>query len=340
MATRQDLTLTNGADPDLVVLNQFLIRPESDDVFDSVFTKLTLDLNQGEVVHLRRMQNPTVDTTTANGLTNKASIALTHYDYTATINEYNESYALGRREKELSSYSKQLEEHGKMMANWQVPETRSTVRFNILKAGTNKFYPSSANTVRTDVAAVINANMLERMVRSIRNARGMYFHGKVEATTKVNTSGIEQAYRVYCHSDCEADIRLLPNVKFANEYAAEKNEFAAWQNIRFFTTQTATAYANGGASSSTLIASGATGSTAGSADVYPVIMVAKDSCHALSIKGKGTDGIGNVVTNVLDKADKFDPQNKIILITAQWKDVALITSQEWIAVGEVGASRL
>jgi N4-gp56 family major capsid protein len=334
------LNLTNGADPDLIILDQFLTRPESDDVFDAAFTKNTIGMNQGEVVHFRRMQNPTIDTTTANGLTNKASIALTHYDYTATLNEYNESLSIGRREKELSSYSNQLKEHGNILADWIVPETRSAIRFNALKAGTNKFYPSSANTVRTDVAATLNANMLERMIRSIRNARGKYFHAKVEATNKVNTSGIEQSYRVYCHTDLEADIRLLPGVKFANEYAAEKNEFAAWQNCRFFTTQTATPYANGGASSSTLLATGATGSTAGNCDVYPVIMVAKDACNALSIKGSGMDGIGNVTTTVLDKADKSDIHNKLVVLGVQWKDFALITAQEWIAVGEVGASRL
>lgn len=340
MAIRNDLTLNNGAATDFIVLQQFLERPESHDVFDRAFTSLKFNKNQGEVVHVSRLQNPSVDTTASNGVTNKAPRALSRLDYTATVNEYNESVAVSRREVQLSSLKDVLKEHGAVMANWQVPETRQAVRWGILKAGTNKFYNSGAISSAGNVNGTVNANMLERMVRSLDNARGKTFFPKLDAKNAYNSTGVESSYLAFCHPDLKADLRLLPGFKTADMYAADMYEFGAWQNIRFFCTPTATPDANTGAASTTLKATGATGSTSGNADVYSIVIVSKDSCHATPIKGSGINGIGNVSTTVLDKADKSDIHNKYIVISATWYDTALITCQEWIAVGLCGASRL
>lgn len=340
MAIRNDLTLNNGASNDFIVLQTLLERPESMDTFDRAFAKLNFNKNQGEIVHVSRFQNPNVDTTASNGLTNKAPRALTRLDYTATVNEYNEAIAIARRETELSSVPQVLKEQSNVLADWLVPETRQAVRWGVLKAGTNKFYNSGAISSRGNVNGVINANALERMTRSVDNARGKNFFAKLDPKNAYNSTGIESSFLAFGHTDFKADIRLLPGFRSADMYAAEPCEFGAWQNIRFFLTQTATPYANEGAASTTLKATGASGSTSGNADVYPLILLAKDACHATPLKGSGANGIGNVRTKVLGDADKSDIHNKYIVVSATWYDVAMITCQEWMAVGEFGVSRL
>jgi N4-gp56 family major capsid protein len=168
----------------------------------------------------------------------------------------------------------------------------------------------------------------------------MPFFEKKAAKNGYNTTGVESSYIGYAHTDMESDLRLLPGFKTADQYDADPNEIGAFQNVRFFTSQTCVPYANAGASSSTLLATGASGTTAGNADVYPLIICAKDALHAVPLRSTGQNGFGNVKTTVLNEADKFDIHNKYIVIGATWYDVALITCQEWMAVGEFGVSRL
>lgn len=340
MAIRNDLTLANGAATDYIVLQQFLERPESRDVFDRAFMALKFNKNQGEVVHVSRLQNPTVSTTASNGTTNKAPRALARVDYTSTVDEFNESVAVARREVDLSSLGAVLKEHGAVMADWLVPETRQAVRWGIVKAGTNKFYNSSAISGRGSVNGPVNANMLERMTRSLDRARANTFFPKLEAKNAFNTTGVQSSYLAFCHPDVKPDLEVMPGWKSADMYAAETHEIGAYKNIRFFATATATPFANEGAASTTLLATGATGAVSGNADVYSIVIVAKDALHATPIKGSGANGIGNVNTKVLKDADKSDIHNKYIVISATWYDVAMISCQEWLSVGECGASRL
>lgn len=338
MAIRNDLTLNNGSDTDLMLHKEFLKRADSVEVFDRFCTPVKIDRKNGDTFHARRMVNPAVDTTAANGTSNKAPRALTALDYTATVNEYNEACSTARRENDLSSYDS-VSEAAKVL-DYLVRETRQAIRFNVLKAGTNVFYNSSSISSRATVNGTLNANLLERMSTSIRAARGLPCFTKVEATTKVGTSGVEDAFLVAVHPHLVPDLRLLPGFLTRKEYAAEQHEVGAWQDFRFFVTPTAEAYANAGASSSTLRATGATGVTAGAADVYPIIVVGQNAAHAVALKGARSNGLGNVQTALLDKADKSDIFNKQIITAAQWADLVLITCQEWMAVGEVGASRL
>lgn len=338
MAIRNDLTLNNGNDTDLMLQKEFLIRAQSIDVFDRFFVGAPIDRKNGDTFHARRFNNPVVSTTAANDTTNKAPRAITHTDYTATLNEYNEATSTARREDDLSSYDSVKESAA--VLDYLVKETRQAIRFNVLKAGTNVFYNSSSISARTSVNGAVNANALERAVTSILANRGVPMMNKIEATTKVATSGVEDAFMAAVHPHLIPDLRLLPGFLSRKEYAAEPNEIGAWQMLRFFSTATAEPYANGGASSTTLRATGASGATAGSADVYPIIIVGQNAAHAVPLKGARKNGLGNVRTTLLNQADKSDIFNKQIISAAQWVDMALITCQEWMAVVEVGASRL
>lgn len=338
MAIRNDVTLNNGSDTDLYLMKEFLKAADSIDLFDPFFTAVKIDRKNGTDFHCRRMNNPTVSTTASNGTTNKSPRALTATDYVGTINEYNEAVSTARREDDLSSYDSVKE--GAKALDRLVRETRQAIRFNVLKAGTNVFYNSSSISSRATVNGELNANMLERVSTSIRAAYGLPVFSKVEATTKIGTSGVEDAFRCAVHPHLVPSLRLLPGFLTRKEYAAESNEVGAWQDFRFFSSPICEPYQNAGASSSTLRATGASGVTAGLCDVYPIIIVGQDAAHATALKGARSNGLGNVRTVLLKDADKSDIFNKQIISAAIWDDLALITAQEWMAVCEVGAPRL
>lgn len=337
MAIRNDLTLNNGNDTDLLLFKTFLERAELPEIMDDFFTGVSIDRKSGSDVHFRRMNNAVVDTTTANGTTNKAPRAFTQTDYTATINEYNEATSVARREHDLSSYDSVKESAATL--DTLVRDTRQAIRFNVAKAGTNVFYNSLAVGGRSSVNGTINTAVLERVYADLRTSKAGFPLAKLDAQNKYNTSGLENAYRACCHPDVTKDLRALPGWIKPSEYNALPNEIGAWGNFRFFESPVCEPYANAGAASTTLKATGASGVTSGSADVYPIVIVGRGALGAVPLKGARKNGLGNVMTKMLDQADKSDPHNKQILCTATWYDVALILCQEWMAVIEVGASR-
>lgn len=147
---------------------------------------------------------------------------------------------------------------------------------------------------------------------------------------------------MFCHTDAEPDLRALPGFKTVSEYPSGKGmkyEFGAVQNVRIFTTPDFVPFANAGASSTTLISTGTSGTTAGAADVYPFILVAKHALTSVNLQGAGNKGFGNAKANILKDADKSDPTNERIYIAFDWYDLCLITAQEWIVRIECGVTR-
>ena len=337
MAIRNDTTINNGATSQYILMKEFLEAGKSIDIFDAFFESKPVDTNMGTEVHFSRMNNPTVDTNPSNGTTNKAPRAFTRTDYTTTLNEYNEADAIARREYQLSQLNT-LKASAKTL-DYLVKETRQAIRFNVLKAGTNVFFNSLAVSSRGSVNGTITTAVLERVYATLRNNRAMFVFNKVNATNAYNTTGVESAFRCAVNPDITKDLRALPGWMSPKEYQAESNEVGAWGNFRFFESPTCAPYANAGAASTTLKSTGATGVTSGNCDVYPIIVVGQMAAAAIPLTGTGKRGLGNVVTDVLDKADKSDIHNKTIITTATWHDYALITCQEWMAVIEVGASR-
>lgn len=97
--------------------------------------------------------------------------------------------------------------------------------------------------------------------------------------------------------------------------------------------------ANAGAASTTLIATGASGTGSAAADVYQFVLVAKHALTSIELQGGGKSGFGNAKAKILDQADKSDPTNERIYVSFDWYDLCLITAQEWITRIECGVTR-
>lgn len=330
-----------GGEIQYVALKEVLFRSPAFVCLDKATDQRTLAPKSGAAINLRRWQNPAISTTAVTEGVNPTPRAPTAADYTGTMSRYAELYAVSRYEYDLAPYDA-VKAASDILADNLIPGTRERVRYNAAKAGTSVFYNSASITARTDVNGVITGGRLQAAIRQIRGYKGRTFSQAEGGQAKDGTSPVEQAYYAFCHSDLEPDLRLLPGFKTCNEYPSGKgmeHEFGAYQNVRFFTSPEFVSYENGGAASTTMKATGATGSTSGSADVYPIIVTARGALTSIALRGSGKGGFGNASVNVLDKRDGSDPTGERIYIEADWYDLCLVTSQEWLAVIEVATTR-
>ena len=304
--------------------------------------KITIPPKSGRSINLRRWVNPTVQI--ANSIVtegvNPNARQLQSQDYTGTMQRYAELFEVSRIDYDLHPYDavKGSSERGANL----VARDRERVRYNAAIGGTSVFYNSAAIAARANVNGTFSLGRLQAAVRAIRGAYGESFTKAMGGQSKIGTSPVESALYAFAHTDLEPDIRNLPGFKTCAEYPTAVGmpyEFGACQNVRFFTTPEFVPFANSGASSTTLISTGTSGISSGSADVYPIFITAMNALTSIELGGGGVKGFGNAKANILNGADKSDPTNERIYIAFDWYDLCYITAQEWCARIEVGATR-
>lgn len=339
---RNNVTLDNGKVSEYHALADVLTRAKGQTAMEIATDTRSMSRNSGNIVNLRRWTNPAVDTTTNNTGLSKASRALTHYDYTGTMGRFTESFDVARYEYDLSQYNP-VRGATDVLGDYLIPETREMVRYGAAKTITTILYNSVAVGGRGSVNGVLGLGQIQKAVRGIENYRGMKFRGAEAGKAADGTSPVEAAYFAFGHTDLAVDIRNIPGFKPVSEYPSGKGaspyEFGAIQNVRIFLSPAFVPYANAGAASTTLISTGVTGTSSGSADVYPFIILAQGALTGVKLEGSGKEGFGNAKINILDKPDKSDVNNDRVVVAADWYDLCVVTSNEWGCVIEVGATR-
>lgn len=228
-----------------------------------------------------------------------------------------------------------LDDMSKLVAQ-QAAETKETVRFNVLKAGTNVFY-GGTGTTRATVNGTLTRPLLRKIYRNLRRNRAAFITEIVAATAKIGTEPVGQAYFAVCHPDMDADIKditgFTPVEKYADSSKALPNEIGKAENFRFITSDLFTAWLAAGASGSTYLTNGSTGT--GSADVYPVLIFGKDAYGIVPMQGKNAVKI-YVVNPTATSSDPVAQKGSV-----GWKmyDGCIILNDLWMARAEVGASQ-
>ena len=131
----------------------------------------------------------------------------------------------------------------------RMPLVREMVRYGVMKAATNVQY--SGGNSRDTVDEKISYNGLSLMARTL-----LANHGKMK--TKIlapgpayDTSAIEAGFVVFCHTDCEHDIRRLedfvPVAKYANRAPINEYELGSVGRFRFIVSPELAPYLAGGA---------------------------------------------------------------------------------------------
>ena len=214
---------------------------------------------------------------------------------------------------------------------------REKIDYGVLKSCTNKFYAGGSS--RAAVDEVISLSLLRAVTRSIKGNRGKAVTKVLAASPDYNTAPVEQGYLVFCHTDCENDVRNLPDFTKVVEYGGNRKpmhdqEIGAVENYRFIVSPELDPILAGGASvgSTGLISAGAS-----NVDVYPYIVIAADAWANVALRGMESFDVIHIPH---DQKDKNDPLGQRGYVGAKFWSAAFIQNDGWMAVLECGCTDL
>lgn len=222
-----------------------------------------------------------------------------------------------------------------MLAGEQAEKTLEAVTWGKIKAGTTVYYANG--TQRTDVNTAISINDIRKAVRYLQAMKGRKFTTILSGSPDFNTTPIEAAYVAVTHTDMQADIRNLAGFTPVSQYGSMKplcaEEFGTVEDVRFVTSPELSSFPDAGGLDGDAVVS----TTGTNADVYPVVILAKEAFGCVPLKGMGA--ITPIVLNPgkPDKSDQLGQRGYV-----GWKAYfeAVVLNQTWMVRVEAAASVL
>lgn len=282
---------------------------------------------------------PDSDTTPAAEGVNKPPRTMVFEQVQVQIDEYEETFSFSSKQMELGEFGDQLVQVSKDVLAEYVNQIREEVGFAAYRAGSNVYYNSNSITSRGSVNGPITLGRLDLADRFLKNNRGQFINKAASGAMQQGTVPMPPSWVAFGHTDLASDLRAIPGYREAAEVGGLKLATIHWagsvRNIAFVLSPHFKPIIDSGA------AVGSTGmrSTSGSnIDVYPIVLVSKDSIARLSFKGSGKGGYGGFKINVLDGADKSDPNNKRVYVGGRWYDKPFILRDAGVIRIEVGVT--
>lgn len=210
-------------------------------------------------------------------------------DYTCTLNQYGDYVTIS--DVVMDTHEDPILSEATAIMSEQAAMTIETIRYNILKAGTNVFYANGGarNAVNTPPTLALQRQITTSMLR--QNAK--MITSVVKSTPDYRTEPVEGAFIALCHPDLETDIRSMVGYINPKQYGTTtpyENEIGSVERVRYLTSTIFSPFADAGG------AKGLMRSTTGvNADVYPILYLARDAYGIVPLKGK--DSITPMVVN-------------------------------------------
>lgn len=258
---------------------------------------------------------------------------MTPQDITVNLQQYACLYSYSDVVADM--YEDKIPDEMKTQVGERMGLLREMIDYGTLKSCTNKFY--AGGTSRATVDEAIGLTVLRSVTRSIKGNRGKEVTKVLSASADYGTSPVERGYIVFCHTDCEHDIRDLSGFVSTAEYASRKQvhdaEIGSVENFRFVVSPELSPIAGGGGSV------GSTGleNTSSSIDIYPFIVVAADAWANVALRGMESFDVIHIPHN---QKDKNDPLGQRGYLGAKIYSASFIQNDGWMAVIEAGATAL
>lgn len=282
-----------------------------------------------KVVKWRRYNAIALATTALTEGVTPSATTITHTDVTATLAQYGDRAQISDVIQDTHE-DPVLQEFSDILGE-AAAQTKETLMYNVLKAGTNVLYTngSARNTVNT----ALSANTLRRAIRALKRQNARPITGMLAATDKVATQPIPPCYVAFVHPDLEYDLQTsVTGFIRVQNYGTWKpladNEIGSFENIRFLTSTLYTPFAAAG--NATL--NGMLGT--GNVDVYPTLIVGKDAYANVALAG--AEAITPMVTN--PKPSDSDPLAQRGHVAYKFYHAAAILNDAWMLRVESGAT--
>jgi len=228
---------------------------------------------------------PLATTPLIEGVT-PAGSRLANQDYTVTLNQYGDFVTI--TDVVIDTHTDPVLQQATDILGEQAAVTVETLRFNVLKAGTNVFYANSAAD-RAHLANAISLSDQRRVTTGLNRQNAKKISQVVASSADFNTKSVEASYMAVCHPDLETDIRSMTGFKPVADYGPHttpfEGEIGSVEQVRYLTSTVIAPWAD----AATNTAVGSFRSTASShPDVYPVLVFGRDAFGIVPLKGKSS----------------------------------------------------
>lgn len=203
----------------------------------------------------------------------------THTDVTVTLRQLGSG--VGVTDVMLDTHEDPVMNEFTDMTGEQAGQMIEIVRWGVLVAGTSVFF--STGTARNQVVDVFTRALQRRLTKWIKNNNASKFTGIVRSTENWGTQNIRASFICFSHTNLENDIRDAAAFKSLEDYGSippYDNEVGAVDDVRHLQSTIFSAFAGAGGASTTVE------NTGGAADVYPMLVVARDAYGIVPLEGE------------------------------------------------------
>lgn len=272
---------------------------------------------------------PTATTPLLEGVT-PAGSKIENQDYTVQLYQYGDYVTI--TDVVQDTHTDPILQQITDILGEQAAITVETLRYNVLKAGTNVFYANSVGG-RSSVVAAISLTDQRRVTTALNRQNAKKITQVVASTPDYNTKSVEAAYFAVVHPDLETDIRSMTGFKPVADYGPHtspfEGEIGSCEQVRYLTSTVFTPFEDAGGNK------GSMRSTSGvKADVYPVLFFGRDAFGIVPLKGASS--MTPLVVN--PKPAPGDPLGQRGTIGWKLWTATVILQELWMARLEVAAT--
>ncbi len=269
-------------------------------------------------------------------------------DIRVSLDEFGVLFRYSNRLAEL--YEDDVPSEMKRQVGERMGGVMEMVRYGVLRAGTNVFYPTLAVTSRSAVGGaasqLLSASALRRVARSLEANRATKVTQVLATSDRVDTKNIEASYIVALHTHLAADVRAQLGADFihVSEYGRREtihpNELGSWEQFRFVTSPELAPFLQQGGTfgtANTYLSNGAPNTGSNASDVYPVLIMGEE-CYG-DVMLRGMDSF-HAFMKTPKETSKDDPLGQTGYCGARVYFNAVRLNEQHMAILEVPASAL
>jgi N4-gp56 family major capsid protein len=272
--------------------------------------------------------NPTNKTLT-EGITPDAT-TIESSDYEATLVQYGDRVVI--TDVIMDTHEDPIMREAVDILGEQAAVLIEKTRYNVLKAGTNVFYANG--TARASVNTVFALNDQRKVTRFLKRQLGKPITSAVKSTPAFGTESIAPSFICIVHPDLEPDLRAISAFVPAEKYGTMspwQGELGKIEDVRYLTSTIIEPFAGGGTTGGSNVLE-----TAGDADVYPMLYLARDAYGIVAFKG--ANALTPMVVN--PKASDSDPLAQRGHVGWKGYSATIILNDFWMVRLEVAVSDL
>jgi len=226
----------------------------------------------------------------------------------------------------------------------QAAEVIDLLCYKTFRNPANTIYAGGAAiTSRAAVNGVVTTADLDRAIRHLEGLDAEKLTEMLAATPDVSTQPLRPSYVAICHPILRYDLEQLngfvPVEQYANSSQAMDFEIGSYKGVRFLVTTQAVAFDRDGDNS---LGAGAAGTslvedaTGSFAEVYPIVIFAKDAVGTATI-----GGMDSIVPKVVRPTPSgTDPLGQRGTVGYTFMHGQLILNEDWIITIETRVSTL